>query len=160
MAHWEYFSFYISKTKEITVDLRRGRGENAAVWISSTAVERVSSWSCHTFRLTRKAQQHLHVLRRLPKEMYLHHSLVWQLYCPWLQGPAFLECATPTATPKDVWRKYSALSQTALASATACFVLLLSGTDSGAYKHKTKQSLVAKDSWAAHITHTVNNALS
>ncbi len=84
LAEWcgaNNLSLNASKTKEVVVDFRRTNSiDHPPLTIDSSTVERVSStkflgvhitedltWSTNTMSLSKKAQQHLHFLRRLKR---------------------------------------------------------------------------------------------
>ncbi|KAL0191921.1 hypothetical protein M9458_010217, partial [Cirrhinus mrigala] len=73
-------SLNVSKTKEVVMDFRRNSVDHPPLTIDSSAVEKVSStkflgvhitedltWTTNTMSLSKKAQQHLHFLRRLKR---------------------------------------------------------------------------------------------
>ena len=83
LTHWcqeNHLSLNVGKTKELIVDFRRCRGAHSPIIINGAAVERVSSfrflgvqieedltWSVHTDKTVKKAQQRLFFLRRLKR---------------------------------------------------------------------------------------------
>ncbi|KAL0199309.1 hypothetical protein M9458_007849, partial [Cirrhinus mrigala] len=73
-------SLNVSKTKKVLMDFRRNSVDHPPLTVDSSAVERVSStkflgvhitedliWTTNTMSLSKKAQQHLHFLRRLKR---------------------------------------------------------------------------------------------
>ncbi len=84
LAEWcgaNNLSLNVEKTKEVVLDFRRKNSiDHPALTIDSSTVERVSStkflvvhitedltWTTNTMSLSKKAQQHLHFLRRLKR---------------------------------------------------------------------------------------------
>ncbi|XP_061817520.2 uncharacterized protein [Nerophis lumbriciformis] len=70
----------VDKTKEIIVDFRKHQSSHTPLFFNGTAVEMVSStkflgvqitdnmtWSLHTGTLVKRAQQHMHFLRRMKR---------------------------------------------------------------------------------------------
>ncbi len=80
-------SLNVGKTKEVVLDLRRNSVDHPPLTIDSSTVEWVSrtkflgvhitenlTWTTNTMSLSKKAQQHLHFLRRLKRASPLHPS--------------------------------------------------------------------------------------
>lgn len=83
LTHWcqdNHLTLNVAKTKELIVDFRRCREVHTPITINGAAVERVSSfrflgvhlaedltWSVHTNKTVKKAQQRLFFLRRLKR---------------------------------------------------------------------------------------------
>ncbi|KAI2665051.1 putative RNA-directed DNA polymerase from transposon BS [Labeo rohita] len=83
LTHWcqeNHLILNVAKTKELIVDFRRCGGTHTSITINGVAVERVSSfrflgvhlaedfsWSVHTDKIVKKAQQRLFFLRRLKR---------------------------------------------------------------------------------------------
>ncbi|KAL0161541.1 hypothetical protein M9458_045266 [Cirrhinus mrigala] len=83
LTHWcqeNHLTLNVAKTKELIVDFRRCGGTHTSININGVAVERVSSfrflgvhlaedfsWSVHTDKIVKKAQQRLFFLRRLKR---------------------------------------------------------------------------------------------
>lgn len=92
-------------TKELIVDFRRSGVTHSSILINSAAVERVSNfnflvvhlaedltWSVHTYKTVKKAQQCLFFLRTL-KRFVMSPRSIWTLYRCAIEN-IFIGCIT------------------------------------------------------------------
>ena len=114
-------SLNVIKTKEIIVDYRKRRTENAAILIDGAAVEQVVSfkflgvhitnkltWSKHTKTVVKRAQQNLFPLRRL-KRFGMGPQILKRFYSCTIERASWLVASLPgmaTARPPPA-RHYS-----------------------------------------------------